>query len=356
MKTLLLSLFLFLQYAHASGKPELVVVATDNGGYPAKALCYFSNNYMVPHPKGLLVLYTCFGGPDINSEIWLVNEKPVQIGVSTMGNLFTEVFVRGEDMYFFEFSEFETVALWKYHDGVLTSQKLPANLKDSHVHELTVLGDKFYFTYTNHESMTYGEGIYDGTNFTLLPNRGQSFLWKGVSNSELMLQKAKYETGEVIELRTRDNTSPVVVLSNTDYPVLRNQFALRGDHWATFAKNAKGLVLIRGVGTKTTSEDISGVFKDIQYWAPALASDGEVIFRGTDINNEFALWGYKDGVKRKIVGANQEITVETETVITSSTSLLYNSPAIDEKGNLFIGVGLRSPGAESDFGQGILKL
>lgn len=361
MKIIILLVILLSQsFALAANKPEMVVFASDQGGYPAKSLCFFSNNYMVPHPQGLLVQYTCLGGPDINSELWLINNQPVNIGVSTMGNLFTEPFLRGSDIYFFEYNEFETIALWIYKDGVLTSQKIPAALKDSHVHDLALVGNDFYFRYTKHKVDEHGEGIYTN-GFTILPQRGPTFFWKSASNGEIMLQKTLLTSGEAIELRTRANHSPVVILKDrkadpsSPFILLRNQFALRGNRWATITKTDKGFTLIRGVNESYTTEDLSTLFKDIQYWPPAMADDGEIFFRGTDLAGQFALWGYKDGNKRLIIGSNEELDLGGESLITSSKSLLYNPPAIDEKGNLFIGVGLRTPGAIGDVGQGILK-
>jgi hypothetical protein len=362
MKRILLILCFLLSTLTFGAVPKLIAVATDQGGFPAKALCFFSNNYMVPHPEGLLVQYTCLGGPDINSEIWLVNEKSVNIGTSTMGNLFTEPFVRGKDIYFFEYSEFKTLALWIYKDGVLTSQKLPAELQNSHVHELALVGDTFYFRYTDRQNGAHGEGIYNGTNYTILPPRGPEFFWKPSTNGTIMLQKTKLASGEAVELRTKDNQNPVVILrdrkadASSPFLVLRNQFATSGNRWASFAKTDAGLVLIRGEVATFTTEDVSKLFKDAQYWPPALANDGEVIFRGTDMNGQFALWGYKDGVKRLVLGSGQEISVESERVVTSSRSLLYNPPVFDKDGNLYIGVGLRNPGDTADFGQGILSL
>jgi hypothetical protein len=315
---------------------------------------------MVPHPKGLLVLYTCLGGPELNSEIWLVNESPINIGISKMGNLLTEPVVQGEDVYFFEYSEFETETLWKFSDGKLSAIEIPANFKHSYIHDLAVLGDKIYFRYTNQETRDHGEGIFD-SGFNILPKRDCEYFWKAATNDQMMIQKVKLAIGEVVELRTKDNQTPSVILRdrNADltspFKSLRNQFALNGDQWATIAQTDKGLTLIRGNGKNFTTEDLSGLFKDIQYWAPALAADGEVIFRATDMNGQFALWGYKDGQKRLIVGAGQEIAVETETVFTSPRSLLYNAPVFNQ-GKLFIGVGLRSTPVAADFGQGILEL
>lgn len=361
MKTLLLTLVLLFSTLSLAKSPGIIAVATDQGGFPAKALCFFSNNYMTSHPEGLLVLYTCLGGPDINSEIWLVNGSPKNIGVSKMGNLFSEAFVRGNTIYFFEYNEFRTVALWKYENSTLTSQKLPAELGSSHVHGLALLGDQFYFTYTDHDTGVNGEGIYRD-DFVILPKRDPEFFWKAGANGELMIQKTKLAVGEQVELRTKMHPEPVVILRDnkvdpaSPFTVLRNQFALRGTKWATIAKTAKGLVLVRGDGASFTLEDLSAHFSDIQYWPPALTDDGEVIFRGTDHNKLFALWGFKDGVKRVIVGPGTEIGEGSETVVTSTRALMYNAPVIDQAGNLFIGVGLRNPDESADFGQGILKL
>ncbi len=361
MKTLILFVLVVLSTLSHARDPKLVAVATDSGGFPAKALCFFSNNYMVPHPDGLLVQYTCLGGPDLNSEIWLLSEKPQNIGVSEMGNLFTEPFVRGKSIYFFEYNEFKTLALWIFKEGVLSSQKLPPELQSSHVHDFALVGDTFYFRYTDRAAGNHGEGIYTDS-FKILPARGPEFFWKSASNGTIMLQKTKLASGEVVELRTKDNHNPVVILRdrNADpaspFLTLRNQFATHGNRWASFTKTVSGLSLIRGENGKYSVEDLSKLFKDAQYWPPALSSDGEVIFRGTDINDQFALWGYKNGVKRLVLGSNQEISVESETVITSSRSLLYNPPVFDREGNLYIGVGLRSPDDSADFGQGILSL
>ncbi|MES2526579.1 MAG: hypothetical protein V4598_05805 [Bdellovibrionota bacterium] len=359
-KTLLIALFLLSTLAFARD-PKIVAVATDSGGYPAKALCFFSNNHMVPHPEGLLVLYTCLGGPDLNSEIWLVKDKPTQIGVSEMGNLFSEPFVRNGVIYFFEFNEFATLNLWIFQDGVLISQKLPENLKGAHVHDFALVGDTFYFRYTNRASGEHGEGEFKDS-FTVLPSRGPEFFWKASANGEIMLQKTKLASGEAVELRKRDAQVPVVILRDqkadptSPFLSLRNQFGLSGNRWVSFARTEKGLTLIRGENESFTMENVSAIFKDSQFWPPALSKDGEVIFRGTDMNGQFALWGYKDGVKRLVLGSGQVIQDESESVVTSSRSLLYNSPVFDKDGNLFIGVGLRAPEASADFGQGILSL
>lgn len=362
MKTYLLLFFFLLQpLARAASEPRLIAFASDQGGYPAKALCYFSNNYMNPHPNGLLVLYTCLGGPDINSEIWLVNDnKSLHIGTSAFGNLLSEPFVRGDDIYFFEFNEFETVKFFKFTAGSLSELPLPSKFNNTHIHELALVGNEFYFRWTNHQTGEHGEGIYTDE-FTFLPSRGIAFFWKPATNGMIMIQKTKLEAGEVVELRSGKD-EPVVILkdikadSSSPFLALRNQFALNGKKWATVATTEKGITLIRGENTKFTTEYLSSQFKDVQYWAPALSSDGEFIFRGTDLSGEFALWGYKEGVKRRILGSGMEILEGTETVITSSRALLYNSPVFDASGKLFIGVGLRSPDSSVDIGQGIIEL
>lgn len=361
MKILIVSLVaLFHSLTFAASEPRLIAFASDQGGYPAKALCYFSNNYMNPHPQGLLVLYTCLGGPEINSEIWLVDENSKHIATSAFGNLFSEPFVRGDEIFFFEFNEFETVKFFRFAQGVLTELPLPLEFNNTHLHELALIGNKFIFRWTNHETGEHGEGIYDGS-FKVLPSRGIGFFWKPSTNGQIMIQKTKLESGEVVELRTSES-SPTVILkdrkadANSPFLFLRNQFALNGSKWATVATTEKGLTLIRGEGTNFTTEDLAAHFKDIQHWAPALASDGEIIFRGTDHNKEFALWGFNNGVKRKVLGSGMEIIEGTETVITSSRALLYNSPVFDASGKLFIGVGLRSPDSSVDIGQGIVEL
>ena len=316
---------------------------------------------MKPHPKGLLVLYTCFGGPDMNSDIWLINdEKPVHIGTSEFGNLLSEPFVRGEDIYFFEFNEFETVKLLKFSAGILTQIPLPAGSRHIHYHDLSLVGDRFFFRWTNHNTNEHGEGIFTDE-FKILPWRGVDFFWKPATNGLVMIQKTKLEEGEVVELRTGKN-DPIVIMkdrkADPSSPILslRNQFALHGTKWATVANTDKGMTLVRGENASFTMEDLSAHFRDIQHWAPALSPDGEFIFRGTDKNNEFALWGFKNGVKRRILGSGLEIIEGTETVITSSRSLLYNSPVFDAAGKLFIGVGLKSPESAVDIGQGVVEL
>lgn len=353
LATLLLSPLTFAQ--------NLIAVATDQGGYPAKALCFFSNNHMVPYSGDLLVLYTCLGGPDLNSEIWLVKDEPQNIGVSKMGNLFSAPAVRGKAIYFFEYNEFSTVALWKSENGILTSIAIPESLKGSHVTDLSLVGETFYFRFKNRESGQNGEGIFTDV-LTVLPERAPTFFHKASANGEIMIQKTMLPVGEVVELRTKQSPEPMIILRDnkadpsSPFLSLRNQFALRGTKWATFARTVTGLTLIRGENETFETEELSQLFKDVQHWPPALRQDGEIVFRGTDLNGVYALWGYKDGVKRVIVGSNQEIREGSETVVTSSRSLLYNDPVIDEAGNLFIGVGLRDPQMNSDFGQGILKL
>jgi hypothetical protein len=223
------------------------------------------------------------------------------------------------------------------------------------------VGNDFYFRYTNHDDQITREGIYTDE-FKFLPARGIEFFWKPAANGKIMLQKTKLASGEAVELRREDNAQPQVIMKDrkadpaSPFLVLRNQFALLGTQWATIAVTDSGLTLVRGNDAAFTTEDLSTLFKDIQYWTPALATDGEVIFRGTDKSGEFALWGYKDGVKRRIVGSGMEIVEGTETLVTSSRSLLYNSPVFDSAGNLFIGVGLRAPESSVDLGQGVLQL
>jgi len=301
------------------------------------------------------VHYTCFGGPDINSEIWIVNKAPKNLGTSTMGNLFTEPVVRGKEIFFFEYNEFKTITLWKSENGNLTSIAIPEHLKNSHVHNLALLGKTFYFRYTDHKTGAHGEGIFE-KDFTILPARGPEYFFKPSANGNVMLQKIKLADGEAIELRTKSNHTPVTIIRNErPFKFLRGQFALRGNKWATVATTDTGLTLIRGENEKFTTENLSHLFKDIQHWTPALADDGEVIFRATDLNNQFALWGYRNGKKRLIIGSGQEIKVESEIVVTSDRSLLNNPPLINEKGELFIGVSLRNPDESSDLGTGILS-
>lgn len=360
MKTLFFFLLFVTQTFAGASQKEVIVYATDQGGHPAPALCFFSNNYMIPHPQGLLVLYTCFGGPDINSELWLIKETPEFIVRSKMGNLLTHPYVRGEDIYVLEFSEFATEALWKKSAAGLSRIELPETLAHSHVHDFSLAGDTFYFRYTQVQTREHGEGTFTD-HFAFLPDRGVEYFYKATGNGEIMLQKLKFPEGEALELRRADGTTTTVLKDHkldpaSPFTTLRSQFGLHRDQWVSFANTEKGLCLIRGKGTTYQSEDVSALIKEAQYWPPALSADGEVIFRGTDFNRTFALWGYKDGKLRQILGSDEEIGTGSDRVITSRTSLLYNSPVFDESGKLYIGVGLRNPGESKDFGQGVLVI
>lgn len=362
MKTLLLlCLFTTSLFARVS-PPELLAVATDQGGYPAPSLCYFSNTTMVPHPEGVLVTYTCFGGPDLSAQIWLVGDSPRKIGESQMGNLFTHPYLLGEKIFFLEYSEFETKALWENTAGVLTRHELPTELKNSHVHDLALLGNEFRFRWTNTRTRAHGEGIFDG-NFRVFPKRDDvEFIYKAFGTGDIFLQKIKFVNGEAIELRIPGKSAPVIVLRDSKmdpsspFTSLRSQFAVHGKNWVTIATTEEGMVLVRGKGGEITVENLSTHFKEIQHWPPALAASGEVFFRGKDHQGEYALWGYQNGKVRTVVSSGMEIEVGSELVVTSSRSLMYNSPVFDSEGRLYLGVGLRDPNASSDFGQGILRL
>jgi hypothetical protein len=353
--------FLFSLSLYAQ-KLELKAFASDQNGFPADALCFFSNNQLTPHPQGMLVLYTCLGGSEIYAELWqLKADKPRMIVRSKEGNLLTPPFLLGGKIFVMEFSEFETEKLWEDQSGVVIGHSIPAAYKNAYIHDMASLGNKLWFRYSNKPEGIHGEGFYDGS-FHNLPARKVEFFYKPNSNGKELIVKTKTASGDQVEIR-KLGQEPVMILKEntatekTPYQHIRPYFAYNNNQWvgiATMLDKKLGLISIRN--GKVTNQNLSSCFKEIDYWPPALNSKGELIVRARHHDGRFGVWKFYQGQCSLLLGKGAEIRIKNEVLRSSSKSLLYNSPVVDENNRVWVGVGLEDPAQHEDIGQGIIRI
>jgi hypothetical protein len=367
-KLLILLAFLFSSFSSAQ-KLELKVFASDQGGWPAGALCFFSNNKMTAFEDSLLVHYTCLGGSDIYDEMWLINAREQRLVVrAEMGNLLSTAILIDDVIYMTEFTESETVKIWRDQKGSLTSISIPPELKNSHLHDLASLGHELWFRYTNLSTRDHGEGVFENGQLKILPHRDVGYFYGATSNAEMFIQKVRKAAPphlvekfpEEIEIRRAPDFLPVTVIKDqasdpaSPYMTLRNHTVLNHHFWAATAQTKDGIVIILGDSLYHRDINLSKNFKDIDYWPGTLSEDGHFIFRGTHRDGRIGLWILKDDVPELILTSHDEVHVGQQKTWVSSHTLFYCAPEYGE-GGVYIGVGLdREDGQQ--IGQGVVKI
>ncbi len=369
MKKLLIFLFLVFSPLSFAQVLELKVFASDSGGWPAGALCFFSNNKMTAFEDSLLVHYTCLGGSDIFDEMWLINAREQRLVVrAEVGNLLSTAILIDEEIYMTEFTETQTVKIWRDQKGSLSSLSIPKELKNSHLHDLANLGHKLWFRYTNLESRDHGEGVMVDGVLKILPHRGVGYFYGASSNSEMFIQKVRKVTAtnlvesypEEIEIRRAPEFAPVTVLRDqsadpaSPFLSLRNHTILKNHFWAATAQTKEGVVLILGEDLTYQEFNLSKNFKEIDYWPGTLSNEGDFIFRGTHRDGRIGLWILKDGKLQLLLTTHDEISVGQQKTWVSKHTLFYCAPEYGD-GGVYIGVGLdREDG--NQIGQGVIKI
>lgn len=369
---IIFAFLLFLNsYSSFSQDRELLVFASDQEGFPAGALCFFSNNYLTVHQDGVLVLYTCLGGREIYSEVWLAGSVQGNrlIARSEEGNMLKRPILHQDRIIIVEYSEMGTDKLHLDQNGRTQIVNVPSEYRRTHIHDIVSLGEEIWFRYTDHLLGIHGEGVIEGEKFTRLGHRGVSYFFAPAASSQMMVQKVRRgEPGQLgeeqpdeIEIRLAPDYKPLVVFKDQDAdpqsPVksISNTMTVNDLYWAVMGSRDQKQVLILGKGSEVSIHPMGDHFKTIDAWPGALDSEGAYYFRGTHRDGTVGLWKWHQGKLSMRLGKNEVIQVGSIELRTSSRALFYNSPVIDHQGRILIGVGLSDPETGRDIGQGVLR-
>ena len=345
----------------AATSPELLVFASDGNGFPADALCFFSNEKMTVFEDGLLVHYMCLGREDIYGEIWKVTPAKNQlIARSDIGNLLTDAIVFKNKIYTLEFNEMRSLKLYENSGDETTSYDVPADFKSHHIHDVTGRGENLVFRFRSSDG-DFGEGVFKDGSFTRLPARDDvTFYHVAAFNQQIALQKITNDKAERIELRRAPDFAPVTVLQNkvadpySPFKQFFNTVTVQGEYWAVDATTDSGRTIIIGRGTEYKTINVSALFKNIDLWFGALTVNGDYVIRATGKDGVRGLWLLQEEPKL-LFAAGVEVKVENTNVVVTKDALFFNSPIINSKNELFIGAGLGENADGEVMGQGIVK-
>jgi hypothetical protein len=340
---------------------ELVVFASDRLGFPAGGMCYFSNSHMVIHRDGLLVRYTCIGGPELTNEMWFVNGEKSQLLVrSGPGKFLSDALSTGEKIFVQEYDEGQTFTLWEHDLKNLTKHEIPETWARHYIKDLVSLDNKLWFRFRDDQGFS-GEGIFENETWSKLPYRGVSFFFAPTQSRALIVQKVRRgEPGAVedarpdaLEIKRAPNFTPEVVAVDQDgdphssFLLFDNYTVATGKYWMATARTKQGAVALLGENEKYQILPLYKYFKVIDSWPGAISASGKVILRGTLKDGRMGLWMWTEAEPQALLLSTDSIEANGK-VFPMGDPMFYNSPVIDGE-TAFIGIGLGT------VGQGILK-
>lgn len=362
MKFLFLFLALFHFNAH-SRVGELISLASDQGGYPTDAMCFFSNNEMAIYKDGVLLKYTCLGKPELYSELWYVGpmKQNVLLVRSELGNLLYDAVVSGDKIFITEFSEFETVALWEHDLTKLTKHSLPQSWKRYMIQDLASMGERLWMRFRDDSGM-YGEAIFNNDQWDILPERGVSFNFSTSQTPDMVIQKIRMgmpgeteeERPDYIQIKRSPEFQPEMIVGDVDadpkspFKSFRNHVNSQGHQWFVIARTNEGEVAVRGKDLSYEIIPLYKYFKTIDYWPGALLNDGSLVLRGILLDGTKGLFTINEGAPKPIILHSDSLEIEEGTFEISSQSMFYNAPVSDGI-DVYIGLGIQ------DVAQGIFK-
>lgn len=363
MKYLFLFLAAFLQLSAHARVGELIVWASDQGGYPAEAMCFFSNSEMVIHQDGILAKYTCLGKEDIYGEVWYVgpDKKNKLLLRSQLGHLIGDTISRYDKVFMTEFDEGQTIALWEHDLQTPKKHELPAFLKRSMIQDIAFFKGTSLWMRIKGPDGLYQEGVFDQGQWSLLPERGVSFHFASTQTESFIAQVVRLgapgETEEsrpdYIQIRRAPEYKAELILGDKDsdpaspFKSFRNIMSSQGKYWFIIARTDEGEVAIRGEGLSYEVIPLYKQFKTLDYWQGTLLNDGSMILRGTLHDGTKGLWLVKENSPMPIIVSTDSLEV-SEGTFSISNSMFYNAP-ISDGTHVFIGLGIQN------VAQGIFK-
>lgn len=363
MKNLILSLIFTLSSLSAQASaPQMLAYASDTAAFPAPIHCYFSNSKFNFINDELLVPYTCLGGKDIYSELWKVTPSGSSlIFRSREGNLLKSAYVWKGGIYTLEYSEFNSVSLHEYKNGIKKEIKIPADLADGHLHDLAPMGNCLWFRYTDRGEGIHGEGCYQDGKFTLKENTLGVYFHHAHATEKFVIQKMETRSGSYLQIRIAPDYLPQTIMEEkklnpaSSVTHIRNLIAVNRDSWAVLLSTDSGLALARGKGTKYEIQNLSAQFKDADYWNGDINSKGDYVMRATDKSGKKALWKVGKSRTDLLITDGDKVSRDGYDFTLNKNHLFMGPPAIDSKDQIHIGVGLDFFD-EKAIGQAILKL
>ena len=345
-------------------KRELILRASDVNGFPARPLCFISNNKLNTHQGVLLVKYTCLDGDDVSSELWLMEQTPKRLLQGQSGNLLTDPVSSGDLIFIVEFNEGRSTTLWQLGSEVI-AHKIPPEIQS--IHHLMSVGDSHLKMH-----ITTIEG--DAFQWQWLRGKWQKLVETGVSyyftpgqSPELILQKKRLgnegdwdeSQPDVISLAQAPDFTPKVIAQDRDsdpsskFLGFSNFCTVNGSRWLAIARTELGDVALIGQGDQFHTRSLAEHFRSLDFWQPALTRDGRVIVRATTHGGDYGLWILEDK-PRALLRMGDTLMTDLGLARVGKT-LFYNAPlVIGEK--VYIGVGLEEFSWGTSLGQGIVAL
>lgn len=359
MKTFIFLLAYFFHLQAFAHEGKLLAVASDTGGFPADALCFFSNSQMNLSPTGLLIRYTCLGRDEIYNEMWQLGPDSTQLlAESGPGNYFTDPTVIDDKVYFFEFNEIRSEALVEVSNNRARKMNIPQEFKDSVLTGISKRGSQVIFRYTTSAGQN-GEGQLIADTFSKLPNRDVDFYHIPAFSRSMTIQKLTLEKGEAIEVRLAPDFSPRRIIQSTSlnpsslFSSFANYMVLNDDRWVVMAQTPAGPAAIIGEKDTFKVRLLGGLFQRIDFWPGAITKSGRYILRATR-NGVNGLWLLQDE-PILLIKAGDVIKAKDTELVTTKESLFYNSPLIDHNDQIYIGVGLALKENDPPLIQGIIE-
>ncbi len=340
----------------------MLAYASDTAAFPAPIHCYFSNSKFSFFQDELLVPYTCLGGKDIYTEIWKVSPKGSSlIFRSREGNLLKSAYVWNKGIYTLEYSEFNSISIHEYKNGVNKEIKIPTNLASGHLHDLAPMGNCLWFRYTDHNQGIHSEGCYQNGKFELEENAAGVYFHHAHATEKFMIQKMQTRQGSYLQIRMAPDYIPQTIMKESGLDPesrishIRNLIAVNDSLWGVLLTTDKGLALATGTGTSYEVKDLSSQFKDADYWNGDINSKGEYVMRATDKSGKKALWKVGKTRSQLLITDGDKVSRDGYDFTLNKNHLFMGPPAIDSQDRIYIGVGLDFFD-EKAIGQGILKL
>lgn len=345
-------------------KRELILRASDVDGFPARPLCFISNNKMSTHQGVLLVKYTCLDGEDVSSELWLMDKTPKRLLQSESGNLLSDPTSSGEDIFIVEFNEGGSAHLWQLGLQVV-AHKIPFEIQ--FIHDLVSIGvEQLKMRTTSIDGLVLQWSWHKGV-WKKAADRGVSYYFSPGHSSELILQKQRLglegewdeSQPDIISLAQAPDFIPQVIAQDRDsdpsskFLGFSNFSIVNGNRWLAIARTEEGDVALIGHGDKYYTRSLAEHFRSLDFWQPALTSDGRVVVRGSTHAGEYGLWILEE--KPRVLLKMGDTLMTDQGLARVGNILFYNAPlVIGEK--VYIGVGLEDFSWGSPLGQGIVAL
>lgn len=345
-------------------KRELILRTSDVDGFPARALCFISNNKMSSHQGTLLVKYTCLDGDDISSELWLMNKTPQRLLRGSSGHLLSDPVSSGDHVFIVEYNEGRSITLWQLGPQVV-AHKIPTEIQ--FVHDLVGLGVEHLKMRTTSSSGVSSQWQWFKGVWNRESAGGVSYYFTPGHSQDLILQKQRLgpegqwheSQPDVLSLAQAPDFLPKIIAQDQDsdpsskFLGFSNFCIVNGKRWLAIARTEEGEVALIGEGDHFHTRSLSEHFRALDFWQPALTADGRVIVRATTHSGEYGLWILEDN-PRALLRIGDTLMTDQGLARVGKT-LFYNAPWVIG-GKVYIGVGLEEFSWGTSLGQGVVAL